>query len=172
MRFQRNIPHNIHYFNLIKDIQNWLDDSKYVGMKAYDCIPYNLLLEKIEAYGIDKKSLNLLRSYLSSRKQIVKLNSNYSSFVNIDRGVPQGSILGPLLNIFLNDILLDYKITDICNFADDNTLYKGEKHLEILKKVLTEGVEQVLNWFQYNSMVTNLEKFQLLLLLGPKNKVM
>ena len=164
-------------FHLIKDIQNWLDDSKYVGMvlmdlsKAYDCIPYDLLLAKIEAYGIDKKSVNLLRSYLSGRKQRVKLNSKYSSFVDIDRGVPQGSILGPLLfNIFLNDLLLDYKVTDICNFADDNTLYKGEKHLEVLKTILTEGVKQVLNWFQYNSMVANPEKFQLLLL-GPKNKI-
>ena len=145
-------------FQLIKDIENWLDESKYVEMilmdlsKAYDCMPYDLLLAKMEAYGIDKKSLNLLRSYLSGRKQRVKLNSEYSSFVNIDRGVPQGSILGPLLfNIFLNDLLLDYKVTDICNFADDNTLYKGEKYLQALKTIFTEGARQVLQWFEYNS---------------------
>ena len=102
----------------------------------------------MKAYGIDKKSLNLLRSYLSGRKQRVKLNPNYNSFVDIDRGVPQGSILGQLLfNIFLNDLLLDYNVTDICNFADDNTLYKGEKVLEILKTTLTKGVRQVLQWF-------------------------
>ena len=164
-------------FQLVKDIENWLDESKYVGMilmdlsKAYDCIPYDLLLAKMEAYGIDKKSLNLLRSYLSGRKQRVKLNSEYSSYVNIDRGVPQGSILGPLLfNIFLNDLLLDYKVTDICNFADDNTLYKSEKYLQVLKTILTEGVRQVLQWFEYSSMVANPEKFQVLLL-GPRNKI-
>ena len=54
------------------------------------CIPYDLLHVKIEAYGIDKKSVHLLRSYLSGRKQQVQLNSNYSSFVDIDKRVPQG----------------------------------------------------------------------------------
>ena len=138
--------------------------------KAYDCIPYDLLLAKLKAYGIEKKSINLLRSYLIGRRQRVKLNSEYSSFVDIDRGIPQGSILGPLLfNIFLNDLLLDFKLTEICNFADDNSLYKGDKNLELLKKLLTEGIKEVLEWFKYNSMVANPEKFQVLLL-KPKNK--
>ena len=109
-------------------------------------------LRKLKAYGIDKKSINLLRSYLIGRRQRVKLNSEYSSFVDIDRGIPQGSILGPLLfNIFLNDLLLDFKLTEICYFADDNSLYKGDKNLELLKKLLTEGIKEVLEWFKYNS---------------------
>ena len=129
-----------------------------------------ILLAKLKAYRIDKKSINLLRSYLIGRRQRVKLNSEYSSFVDIDRGIPQGSILGPLLfNIFLNDLLLDFKLTEICNFADDNSLYKGDKNLELLKKLLTEGIKEVLEWFKYNSMVANPEKFQVLLL-KAKNK--
>ena len=65
-----------------------------------------------------------------------------------------------LFNISLNDLLLDNEITDICNFEGDNILYKGEKHLEILKTILTEGVKQV----------SNPEMFQLLLI-GPKRKI-
>ena len=119
-------------FQLLRNLQSWLDDGQYAGLilmdlsKAYDCIPYDLLLAKLLAYGVDENSLNLLKSYLFGRKQRVKLNSVYSSYVNVDRGIPQGSILGPLLfNIFLNDLLLDFKTKEICNFADDNSLYKG-----------------------------------------------
>ena len=82
-------------------------------------IPYDLLLAKLKANCIDKKSINLLRSYLIGRRQRVKLNSEYSSFVDIDRGIPHRSILGPLFfNIFLNDLQLDFKFTEICNFAE------------------------------------------------------
>ena len=89
-REKHSTQHTI--FQLIRNLQDWLDDGKYVGMvlmdlsKAYDCIPYDLLLTKLKAYGIDKKSINLLRSYLIGRRQRVKLNSEYSSYVDIDRG--------------------------------------------------------------------------------------
>ena len=140
--------------------------------KAYDCIPYDLLLAKLQAYGMNKKSLNLVSSYLFGRKKRVKLNSEYSSFVEIERGIPQGSILGPLLfNIFLNDLLLDFKLTEICNFADDNSLYEAEKSLELLKNILIKGIEEVLKWFKYNSMVANPEKFQVLLLKPTNRKI-
>ena len=66
-------------------------------------------------------------------------------------------------------MLLDFKLTEICNFADDNSLYKGDKNLELLKNLLTEGIKEVLEWFKHNSMVANPEKFQVLLL-KPKNK--
>ena len=106
--------------------------------KAFDCIPYDLLLAKL----FDENSLNHLKSYLFGRKQRVKLNSVYSSYVNVDRGIPQGSILGPLLfNIFLNDLLLDFKTTEICNFADDSSLYKGNKNLQFLNDILSVTID-------------------------------
>ena len=65
--------------------------------KAYDCLPHDLLIAKLEACGIDNGSLNLLLDYPSFRKQRTKLGSSYSKWSSIRRGIPQGSILGPLL---------------------------------------------------------------------------
>ena len=97
--------------------------------------PYDLLLSKLKAYGTDKNSLDLLQSYLFGRKQRVKLNSKYSFYVTIDRGIPQGSILVPLLfNIFLNNLLLDFKTTEICNFADDNICISAKSKLKVFDK--------------------------------------
>ena len=73
--------------------------------KAFDCLPHDLLIAKLHAYGIKKGSLKLLFSYLKNRKQRVRLNNTYSEWIDILFGVPPGSILGPLLfNIFLCDL--------------------------------------------------------------------
>ena len=93
--------------------------------KVYDCIPHDLLIAKLHAYGISMQALKLLFSYLPNKKQRVKINNSFSDWFEIIVGVPQGSVLEPFLfNIFINCLLLSIEGDDLCNFADHNTLYK------------------------------------------------
>jgi ribonucleases P/MRP protein subunit RPP40 len=137
--------------------------------KAYDFIPHDLLIAKLEAYGFSKESLKFLISYISGRKQRVRIGSSVSNWVDILSGVPQGSILGPILfNIFINDIFFFIKDTELCNFADDNTLYACDYSLEKVIFRLQKEATNTIAWFKFNSMVANPDKFQLLLV-GLKN---
>ena len=101
---------------LIRLIQNWelhLDNKKFVGAllmdlsKEFDCVPHDLLIAKMQAYGFENDTLILFFSYLKNRKQGVKVNNNISNFLTLLSGVSQGSILGPLLfNLFINDSVI------------------------------------------------------------------
>ena len=102
--------------------------------KAFDCLPHDLLIAKLHACGCDLPSLKLLKSYLRNRHRRVKINNFYTSWAKILFGVPQGSILGPLLfNIFLCDLFLFIKSKDVASYADDTTPYEtGENSAFVL----------------------------------------
>ena len=133
--------------------------------KAYDCIPHDLLIAKLQAYGLSNKSLHLINSYLKGRKQRVRVGNKTSDWLEVLFGVPQGSILGPILfNIFLNDLFSFIQETEICNFADDNTLYACDSTIENVISRLENDTLRVNTWFKNNSMVANQEKFQVMFL--------
>ena len=131
---------------ILRLLEEWrenLDSDFLVGCvlmdlsKAFDCIPHELLLAKLSAYGFDNKALAYIYSYLSKRKQAVRINNTYSSFQEIISGVPQGSVLGPILfNVFINDLFIFIKDASLHNYADDNTISAFSKTLPELIEIL------------------------------------
>ena len=131
--------------------------------KAFDCLNHELLIAKLEAYGFDQSSLNYLYSYLSDRKQRTKINNSLSKWSNIIHGVPQGSILGPLLfNIYINDIFFFVSKCNIANYADDTTPYSIEKTMDSLLNSLELDTEILVKWFRDNYLKLNADKCHLL----------
>ena len=133
-------------------------------LKAFDCLPHELLIAKLDVYGFDKSSLKLIHRYLSNRKKRVKINDTYSSWSEILFGVPQGPILGPLLfNIFICDMFYFLEGFDIANYADDSTPYCAGKSAESVVNNLEQSSRILFKWLNNNYMKVNTGKSHLLL---------
>ena len=131
--------------------------------KAFDCLNHNLLIAKMAAYGFDKDALLFIQDYLNERKQRTKVNGSFSIWAELKCGVPQGSILGPLLfNIFINDMFYFIKDTKVANYADDNTLYTTTNNIEDLLRILENETSIILGWFRINEMKSNDDKCHLI----------
>ena len=162
-------------------LENWktsLDCKKQVGAaltdlsKAFDCLNHDLLIAKYEAYGFNTKALVFIQDYLSNRSQRTKINSEYSCYRDIKYGVPQGSILGPLLfNIFLNDIFFFVNDSKITNYADDNTPYAAEDSVEKQLETLERETNILLKWFKVNEMKSNTDKCHLIIVNNQDNNI-
>ena len=164
---------------LIKLTDDWrmdLDQKKEVGVvaidlsKAFDCICHNLLLAKLKAYGLQEPALQLIRSYLQNHKQRVKCNDMCSSWLHLRCGVPQGSLLSPLLfNIFINDMNETVTSSSLRLYADDTPQYTSDISPVILNQYsLKQDIEKLSNWFDRNFLHCNGDKTQAMIL-GKSN---
>ena len=129
--------------------------------KAFDCLPHSLIITKLQAYGFSKPASTLLADYLSNRPQRVKTGGVTSDWNTILKGVPQGSIMGPIIfNLFMNDIFCTGFNGSLFNYADDNTvLVHGSSHEETSDK-LALAAQDIINWCKINQMEANPAKFQ------------
>ena len=158
---------------------------------AFDVVDHELLLKKLQLYGFDEEAINWMSCYLSGRSQAVYLDGSMSSFLPVEVGVPQGSILGPLCYIlFTNDLpetILDTtshvhfsnltthcaECGGLCCFADDSTYSVTGKNMEMVEKKLNEKYTAIANYMNSNRLKLNDDKTHLLVMTtSQKQKLM
>ena len=131
--------------------------------KAFDCLSLELLIAKLDAYGFDKNALKSINSYLTYRKQSVKINDKYSSWSEMLFEVSQGSILGPaLFNVFICDMIYFLEDFDIANYADNSTPYNAGENIEFVVNNLEQSSLILFKRFNNNYMKVNADKSHLL----------
>ncbi|XP_025268586.1 uncharacterized protein LOC112639318 [Camponotus floridanus] len=163
-------------------IDEWkveIDEGKIVGVismdlkRAFETVDRNRLLEKLYQIGIRGKVWHWLESYLKNRTQKVRFNSNYSKVMAIDHGVPQGSVLGPLLFVlYINDI------TEVCPigsnvklFADDTMIYVTGECSEEINKKMNDVFHKIENWMSLNKLKLNVEKTKYMIVRSNRKEV-
>ena len=160
---------------LLNKITESLNDKKF-GIaifcdlkKAFDTCNHKILLGKLSKYGIKGLNLKWFESYLTNRKQFVHVNGANSTLLEISLGVPQGSILGPILFLlYINDLPLHSKLLSLL-FADDTTLFASDSDLATLVAFVNMEFKKICNYFRSNRLALHPEKTKFMIF--TKNKI-
>ena len=162
--------------DITETIRNSIDQKKFgCGIfldlkKAFDTVNHDMLLTKLEHYGIRDISLNWFKSYLSDRKQFVHINGQNSSLCDIVCGVPQGSVLGPLLFLlYVNDLPNISKKLNFFLFADDTNIYLDSFNLYSLQTTVNKELSKLYDWLCINRLSLNISKTNFVIF-KPPNK--
>ena len=129
---------------------------------AFDLVNPEILIQKLRVYGLDETFIEWIQSYMSHRKQAVWVDHDFSDWLDIEVGVPQGSILGPLLFIIFSHDLPYLLSCNLDQYADDSTLSCVKPTIQEINIELNENCEQVTHWMQMNELQLNAEKTHLL----------
>lgn len=163
--FRKNSTTYMAMLDLTEKINDALEKGNYgIGIfldlsKAFDTIDLHILIDKLQHYGIRGLALDWFSSYILGRHQYVCINSQKSLLKSINHGVPQGSILGPLLFIlYINDFVNSTSILHKVLFADDTNLFLSYKHPRELENILNSELAKVDTWFRCNKLSINISK--------------
>ena len=176
--FRRNHSTNHVLLDLTEDIRNAIDANRFaVGIfidlqKAFDTVDHHILLCKLNHYGIRGIANLWFKSYLTNRKQFVSIEGVNSNLATIEFGVPQGSVLGPLLFlIYINDLHKAIKFSTTRHFADDTNLLIKNNSLKQLKKHLNHDLRELVKWLKVNKITLNKSKTELIIFRHPNKKM-
>ena len=151
-------------------MQSALDNNKFAcGIfidleKAFDTVDHNILLSKLNYYGIRGIANDWFKSYLSNRSQFVSINGFNSDHQNIECGVPQGSVLGPLLFlIFINDLNFAIRNSSTFHFADDTCFLNIKTTIKEINKYVNKDLRSLSKWLNANKISLNITKTEVLI---------
>ena len=175
--FRANHSTNHALLSLTESIRDALDNGKFACgifidlQKAFDTVDHRILLRKLEYYGIRGLSNNWFKSYLTNRQQYVSINGYNSNKKPMLYGVPQGSVLGPLLFlIYINDLNIAIKFSKTHHFADDTNLLFADKSLKKIQKFVNLDLKLLCCWLKANKISLNASKTELIVFRDPRRK--
>ena len=164
--------------NITENIRKALDDGNigcgvFVDLqKAFDTVDHPILLAKLNHYGIRGVSNDWFKSYLSNRNQYVSINGYESGLAAINCGVPQGSVLGPLLFLlYINDLNQAIKFCKVHHFADDTNLLCLSNSIKKLSKLVNADLKHLLNWLNANKISLNVKKTEMIIFKSKQKKL-